>query len=321
MSDDSEEGRLFGGGAPGERALIAAVRSLRMGHLEGAVMHLRRLLGSDPTHAEGHALLARVLVSQKRLFAAEHEARAALAIEPELVAGHLALALVLVGNRKLKEARVAFERVVTLAPDDAAPVLGLATLARLEGRREDEHRELLRALELDEESEETLVALGVWHLEGGRLEEADAYAQQARALVADDADVLILLGHLALRRGDVQAARDHALWALQQGPMNVSALSLLASIQARQSVLLGLWWRSSVWMQARGERGQIAILIVGWLSFRVAELVSGDLGTPGLARGFEYVWLGICVYSWVGPALFARAIEKELAQVRLRGDF
>lgn len=320
MSDDFEPEGVFAG-LEGTLSLQAAVRALAMGHTEGAVLHLRRLLGSDPTHAEGHALLSRVLVAQNRLFAAEHEAKAALSIDPELITGHLAMAYVLLGNRKLEDSRRAFERVLELEPESVQAVLGLASLARLQGRREEEHRELLRALQLDGEDEEVLVALGNWHLVAGQLDEATQYAERAKALVLDDAEMLVLLGHLALRRGNVEEARDHALWALQQGAMNVSALSLMASIQARQSLVLGLWWRYSVWMQARGDKGQIALLITGWLLFTVARLVSDDLGTPTLASTFEYVWLGICAYSWVGPGLFARALEKELAQVRLKGNF
>lgn len=319
MSDDFEREGSFGG--PSARSLQAALHALAMGHTDGAVLHLRRLLGSDPTHAEGHALLSRVLLAQNRLFAAEHEAKAALSIEPELINGHLAMAYVLLGNRKLSHSRQAFERVLASEPESVHAVLGLASLARLQGKREDEQRELLRALQLDGESEETLVALGNWHLVGGQLDEATRYAERAKDLVADDAEVLVLLGHLALRRGNVEEARDHALWAVQQGAMNESALRLMASIQARQSLLLGLWWRFSVWIQARGDKGQISILISGWLLFTITRLVSEDLGTPTLAGAAEYVWLAICVYSWVGPGLFARAIQKELERVRLKGDF
>jgi tetratricopeptide (TPR) repeat protein len=303
------------------QAMDSALFALRLGNLDGAVLHLRRLLGSDPSDAEGHALLARVLVMQKRLVAAEHEARAALGIDPELINGHLAMAYVQLANRTLRDAAKTFERVLELDPESTAAVMGLAQLARLQGRHDDERRELERAVKLDLEDEAPLVALGHWHLLAGELEQAGRYAQRARDLVEDDLEVLVLVGHLELRRGNIEAAKDHALWALQQGPMNELALSLMASIQARQSLLLGLWWRFSVWLQARGDKGQIAILITGWLLFTVARLVSGDLGTPTLAMVFEYVWLGICVYSWVGPALFARAVEKELEQVRLRGDF
>lgn len=320
FTDEPDLERNFAGD-PSTRALWAAAGALRHGNLSGAVLHLRRLLGSDPQHAEAHALLSRVLVAQQRHFAAEHEARAALAIEPELVSGHLALAEVHFAHKRLAAARAAWEHALQLDPSEVDAVRGLARIAHVEGRPADEHRELLRALELDPQATETLVELGRWHLQRGELAQADDYAQRARSEAPDEADVLVLLGHLALRHGRVDEARDLALWALGQGPMDPGALGLLASVRARQSLLLGLWWRYSVWMAARGEKRQIVILLAAWLAFRVAELVSRDLGVPTLATITEYVWLAVVVYSWVGPGLFMRTIEKELEAVQLRRDF
>ena len=306
---------------PSARYLTLARQMLSMGQVGAAVHHLRRLLGSDPNHASGHAMLAQCLVASNRLFAAEHEARAALALEPESPEGHHALAAVHIGNRQLTEAQREFEHCLATAPEDTSAIYGLAQIAWLQGRRADARKELERALALDPEETDVLVALGNWHLEAGQLDEAERHVEAARAVDEEDAGLLVLRGHLALRRGQVQEARDFALWALSDGPANIAALQLMAAIQAHQSVWMGLWWRYSVWMQARGDKGQIVILIVAWLLFRFGTLVSEDLGSAAIAQGVQYAWLALCVDSWVGPGLFARAVQKELDGVRLRHDF
>jgi hypothetical protein len=119
----------------------------------------------------------------------------------------------------------------------------------------------------------------------------------------------------------VSEARDFAIWALQHDAMDPGALSLLASIQARQSLLLALWWRYSVWMQARGDRGQIVVLMAAWLFVQLATQALTDLGHSGASGALSTVWLIVAIYSWVGPALFQAALEKELKRVRLRDDF
>lgn len=307
--------------SPERQALLAASVALSVGNLHGAVMHLRRSLGADPHQADAHALLARVLTAQRRLHAAEYEANAALAIDPELVEAHFAAAEVQLAGRRLGEARKSLEQALALEPNQTAALLGLARLATLQGRRTEALRELERALAISPDSPEVLVALGNWHLDAGHLDEAARFAERARDGAQDDLEVLVLLGHVALRRGQVEVAHDHALWALGQNAADPAALGLMASIRARQSPLLGLWWRYSVWMTARGDSGQVVILLVAWLAFRVAELASRDLGVPALATTFNFVWLGLALYSWVGPGLFRRAVEKELEQVRLRGGF
>ena len=40
-----------------------------------------------------------------------------------------------------------------------------------------------------------------------------------------------------------------------------------------------------------------------------------------LLYGLQVAWLGICVYTWVGPGLFARYLKRELDSVALKPDF
>lgn len=302
-------------------ALFLAREAMHRKHWDSAIHQLRRALGSDPDSAEGHALLSICLTNSNRLFAAEHEARRALSLEPELGLAHLADASVLVGTRKLADARAAFERLIALEPENVSAFLGLAQLARLQGDRAEQRRRLEQALTIDPVDESVLVELGTFHLVERNWAEAERFAREAQNVATDAPEVLVLLGHLALQRGNVDEARDHALWALEQNAIDPPALALLASIQSRQSPLLGLWWRYSVWMQSKGDRGQIVILLVAWLVVQVLEQVFKDVGWPGGATAISMLWFGVAVYSWVGPSLFVRALRRELEQVRLKSTF
>ncbi len=40
-----------------------------------------------------------------------------------------------------------------------------------------------------------------------------------------------------------------------------------------------------------------------------------------IARTFNFLWLGICLYTWVGPGIFRNHVKKELDTVVLKDDF
>jgi hypothetical protein len=124
--------------------------------------------------------------------------------------------------------------------------------------------------------------------------------------------------HLA--RGEIDAARDHALWALRNGEQR-SALGLLAAIKARQSFLLGVWWRYSVWLSALAEGRIAAVLVVSFLAYRVATVFAQQHASKQIADLVNYAWYGMCAYSWFGPSLFQRSLRRELDQIKLRADF
>jgi len=46
-----------------------------------------------------------------------------------------------------------------------------------------------------------------------------------------------------------------------------------------------------------------------------------DFEHPNGAELVSLAWLGICVYSWVGPGIFQRELKKELESVQLRKGF
>jgi hypothetical protein len=65
----------------------------------------------------------------------------------------------------------------------------------------------------------------------------------------------------------------------------------------------------------------VLILTGAYLAYRVLVQLLSDTGTDLSATLVSLAWLGVCVYSWVGPGLFQRMLQKELAQVRLGEEF
>ncbi|MBX3130489.1 MAG: hypothetical protein KF718_27475 [Polyangiaceae bacterium] len=119
----------------------------------------------------------------------------------------------------------------------------------------------------------------------------------------------------------VEGAREHALWALRANSDQHGALTLSASIKARQSLWLGLWWRYSAYMGGLGDRRQITVLICAFVFYRLLTSLAEQHGYPMMASGAQFGWLAICVYSWVGPGMFQRAVSRELERVSLRPDY
>jgi hypothetical protein len=125
------------------------------------------------------------------------------------------------------------------------------------------------------------------------------------------------MGSTLLARGDVQGARDHALQALRADPTNPGALRLLTAVKTRSNPLLGLWWRYATWCERVGPAKQIVVLLAAYAIQRFATIAALGADRDTLASGISYAWLAICVYSFVGPALFRRALQKELTGVSL----
>lgn len=304
-----------------DQLLHHAQVQMHQGNRHGAIQSLKRLLGLNPDHALAHGLLSLCLLQNKRLYAAEHEAGIALQLEPEhpfvhYILGHIALA-----NRRFKVAESHFQTAIQLEPGRADYHLGLAAYYRTSGDRAQELKALERALALEPDNEECLAEIGEYYLDTGKLEKAEEHAHSAMQLNPDCLDAIVLMGSLYLARGNVKEARAHALWALHRDPTHVKALRLMSGIKARTNWFLGLWWRFNTSMSRLGEARLIFVVILMFLLYRVATQALKDFGLSDAAFAVSLAWLAFVVYTWVGPALFNRSLEKELKGVSLREDF
>ncbi|MGQ0701380.1 MAG: tetratricopeptide repeat protein [Panacagrimonas sp.] len=294
-----------------------AVQQYQLGQLDGALDSLCRGLGEDPDDATSHAMLALVLYRKKRLHAADYEAAMALRLEPEMDLACHAMGLVRLAQHRLPEAEAMFQRVLAEGEEFTPTLLAYSTLEVQRGQRAAAHIWLQRAVAASPDDPDTWAALAEWNLDTGDLAVAEDHARRALEVHAEHADALSCMGFVLLARGQMDEAREHALWALRVDPANVGALSLLAGVKARRSLALGLWWRWNVWLGAMGEGRLLAVLIGLFLAVQFAQLLLGDLGYPIAMRVVSWTWIAFAIYTWVGPAWFARELRKELETVRL----
>jgi Flp pilus assembly protein TadD len=231
------------------------------------------------------------------------------------------MAQVLFARRKFREAEEHFRSALELEPNVSAHHRSLGNVLEALGRGKEAERELGRALELEPDDPQNLVALGEHKLGRGAVAEAERLAREALTHSPRHLAALVLMGRVLLRRGDVESAREHAVWAAGIDPSDRGALSLLTAVKARTSWFLGLWWRANTWLYETGTRNAVLLLLGAFLLYRVLTQLLTDYGHAEGARLVSLGWLGICVYSWVGPGMFRRELSKELRSVRLKKDF
>jgi Tfp pilus assembly protein PilF len=301
--------------------LERAIAALRRNDMATAIDHLRDVLTEEPEHAGAHALLAFSLLGSRRRHAARHEANQALACNPELPLAHRASGYVALAEANIGQARLAFQKALELDPSDEQNLLALARCDSAQGNWTAALDNIERALERDAGSGEALEAKGRVHLARGQLPEAEAAARAALALDPESAEALTLLGAVRLRAGDKDAARDLALWALQIDPSDDSALRLMADIKARQSWLLGLWWRYMVWLSKLGNERAVLVLTLTYIVYQAGVFLLGDLGLESAALGLSLLWLMLCIYTWTASSIQRNMVAKELERVRLKPDF
>jgi tetratricopeptide (TPR) repeat protein len=286
-----------------------------------AVEAFRQALTEDPDNSEGHALLALTLHALRRLAAAEVEAGRALTLDPESSFAHLAMARVLVGARRFEAARAHTETAVSLEHDSAFVLTTAASVRFAMAEYEAAHEWAVRAREIEPDDAGVLALLGSIAYARGDYPSAGQFAVSALSLEPDNVDALVLQGLLLLRRGAVNEAREHALAALREEPNDRDALSLLVAVKARSSLTLGLWWRINTFLW-QGKTSRAIVLLIGmFLTTNAARMLLDDYGLHRASELVGYFWLALCLYSWVGPARFQAALEKELAPVHLDPRF
>lgn len=298
-----------------------ARRQLARGDSLGAIESLRQALGDDPDDPALHALLAAALLGARRRHAARHEAEQAVALAPDLAVVHRTLGYVHLAFHELRRATGCFERSVELAPDDPDAHLALGRLHRAAGRAAQARVAIDRALQLDARDTDVLVALGELDLDGGRTPAARARALEALQSLPEHEGALELMGRVLLAEGRAEDAREHALAILRQDATNAGAIQLLCAAKARQSLLLGLWWRWNAFMSSLGDGRTVLVLVGLYVAQRLGVTALRDLGMAEAAGGVSTAWIAFAMYTWIGPGVFARSLAKELRAVRLRTDF
>jgi hypothetical protein len=71
----------------------------------------------------------------------------------------------------------------------------------------------------------------------------------------------------------------------------------------------------------RGTTRAIVILLGMFVLYRVLVIAVTQQGYPQVAQVIDWAWLAFVVYTFAAPQIFKRALDKELAQVKLSKDF
>lgn len=304
-----------------QHALERAHARLRYGDPAGAVDILCEALAREPDSGVLHSALAQALLRQRRWTAAQHEAQQGLALEPESAYAHYSLATVHGLRGQHRRALPHLEQAVALAPEDEDYQLALARALDALGRRAEARAHFERAQQLAPDSAEVLAALGDWHFAQRDWRAARHCYQEALGREPQHAAALIGMGSLLLRAGRTEAARDHALWVLQQNAGHAGALWLLSGVKARENPLTGLWWRFNSWLAIGGSTRWILLAICLYVVVRLVSITLRQFGHGAASQVVDFAWLGFVIYTWVAPVHFQKQLRKELDQVRLAQDF
>jgi Flp pilus assembly protein TadD len=304
-----------------EKLIERAHTQLRHQHLQGAIETLRQALTLDADSAYAHALLAICLHNQKRLHAADYEARAALALNPELPFAHYAMATVSIAHRRFKDAEHHLNAALALEPGNPSLLRSLAHLYSLWSRPRQGLPLLEKAREIDPDDADTWAALAEYHREQRDFKQSEALARRALEIEPENSDALLTMGFVLLARNETQEAREHALIVLRNNSLHEGAIALLAAVKARQSPLLGLWWRFNSFFGGGSTTRRILLLIGTYLAYRAVVIALDDFGYEQAGVWVQFAWLGFCIYTWVGPAVFQRQLRKELEPAGLSAKY
>ncbi|HEY0683408.1 MAG TPA: tetratricopeptide repeat protein [Steroidobacter sp.] len=304
-----------------DKLIERAYTQLRHQDLHGAIETLRQALTLDADNAHAHALLAICLHDQKRVHAAEYEARAALALNPEFPFAHYAMAIVSIAQRRFKLAEQHLNAALALDPGNPAMLRSLAHLYGLWGRRREVLPLLEKARDAEPDDADTWAALAEHHRDARDFKQAEVLALRALEIDPENADALLTMGYLLLARGETQDAKEHALIVLRNNAVHAGAIQLLGAVKARQSPLLGLWWRFNSFFGGGSMTRRVVLLIGIYLAYRASMIALNDFGYQQAGTWAQFAWLGFCVYTWVGPAVFQKQLRKELAPASLSAKY
>jgi tetratricopeptide (TPR) repeat protein len=261
------------------------------------------------------------LHDQKRLHAADYEARAALALNPELPFAHYAMAIVSIAQRRFQVAEQHLNAALALEPGNPSLLRALAQLYGLWNRRGKVLPLLEKAREIDPNDADTWAALAEHQRDRRDFKQAEALARRALEIEPENTDALLTMGYLLLHRNETQEAREHALLVLRNNSLHEGAIGLLAAVKARQSPLLGLWWRFNSFFGGGSMSRRVVLLIGAYLAYRALSIALDDFGHQNAGTWLHFTWLGFCVYTWVGPAVFQRQLRKELEPAGLSAKY
>lgn len=269
----------------------------------------QRLLGLTPNdaHALSQLAVCWCQVPGKGDDAVQ-AARQALSLEPDESHFHSVLALTLLEGAKsgqdsqVKEAAASAAKALELDPDSSL-AHGLNGLALLRLRKYAEAEKAARmALQLDTTSTLATQVLSMALLNQKKDSDLDSLVDWQLQENPEESAAHISAGYRALMNGKHKDACAHFKEALRLDPTNEGArLGLIDSFRAR-SLFYRLYLKFSYFMAQFGRQGAGAIMLGGFLLYRVAF---NTLRTnhPGIAYTLAGLWMLLALWSFLARGL------------------
>lgn len=240
-----------------------------------AERELRQALAADPNFADAHALLADVLLEQQRLDEATAEAGLAITQDPEAEFAHFVMARILLARNRHEEAEEAVLRAIQLSPYPRS----FALLAAARYERSDWAGALYAAdqgLSVDPEDGGCLNLRAMALRQLGRHDEADRTLAGALEADPDDSYAHANRGWSELHRGRPREALVHFKEALRLDPSNDHARAGLIEAMKARYVIYRLLLGYFLWMGRLQQSAQFAIVIGGWVGYRMLRGFAED---------------------------------------------
>lgn len=266
-----------------------------------AEREIRLHLAEEPEDFEAHALLALCLLAREKLDEAQREAGDAVHFAPDEPFPHFALAVVLLSRERLAEAEASARESIRLAPEDADGHGLLAAILGAARRWPESLASAEAGLALDPEHARCLNARAEALRGLGRTDDAEAQLADALANDPEDSETHANLGWTLLDKGKHAEALESFREALRLDPEDESARQGIVEAMKARYPLYGLFLRYFLWMARLSGKAQWAILIGGYVAYRV--LLSMAKSTP-------WVWPVVIVYllfawmTWLAQPLF-----------------
>lgn len=305
-----------------DHAIIRAERLYHSGNSAAAVEAWRDVLSEDPAIAEAHAGLALALVEQRRLTAADSEARAALALDAENIRARHALALTHFIRNRHKEALRLFDEALAIAPWDVSGWIQKAQVLRSLGRNREAETAAGEASRLAPDSPAVLVELG-WQARIRR--DAAAVEALAGAILSRDPDnvsALVLMGHARRDAGSREEALDLALSALSVDPRDSAALALLAQVKLSSNPVGGFYWHYLRLFENLSDPQRVLVATLIYMGYLMIGTGMAHAGAPEwLHWTFVALYLAIAVGAIATENMIDWMVRRELKAFRLRRGY
>jgi len=200
-------------------ALFAeAQRHHREGRVSEAEAIYRRLLESDPSHADALHYLAALDMEAGRLAQAEQGIRRSLELKPREPSAHVNLGLLLVRASRPDEAVASFRTALTLDPFRVGALVGLGGVLREQKHHEEAVRTARKAVAIEPRNAQACALLGAALQDSGQSEAAIEWLERAVTLQPSDARSHYNLGAACQSAGRTAAAMAAYRRALSLDP-------------------------------------------------------------------------------------------------------